>query len=82
MHADKTTDDSLCPFCGEENLCKPKNVQSCWCFNTKIPSELITLLPNSKRNLSCICKNCVLKFTDDPALFSEKHLNNLTRFIK
>jgi hypothetical protein len=64
--AEKTFDASRCPLCGQPNDCQLCTVDAykgpCWCFQVKIPDELIAQVPADLRNKACICRNCVMKF--------------------
>jgi prepilin-type N-terminal cleavage/methylation domain-containing protein/prepilin-type processing-associated H-X9-DG protein len=60
-----------CPLCGGANecrLCSPAAYKgSCWCFQTQIPEALLAQVPTDRKNKSCICRACVMKFQSDQA---------------
>lgn len=66
----------ICPICKEQNNCSVQE-NSCWCFETKVPKELIALLNQDEVNKSCICKTCVLEFTNNKKNFLEKFKKTL-----
>lgn len=67
------TNEKLCPFCKKENLCQAhiKN-STCWCFDIKVPKELIALIPQNLQMKSCICKNCIEAFKEDKEKFMKE----------
>ncbi|MGJ8679043.1 cysteine-rich CWC family protein [Paraglaciecola sp.] len=67
------TNPLTCPFCHQANYCSNNENRACWCFNTKVPQELIELLPNSVINKSCICSKCVDNFRESPSLFKSTY---------
>lgn len=51
-----------CPICEQENKCDLLQGKSkCWCFNREFPPELLKLV--SEKELSCICENCLEKYS-------------------
>lgn len=56
-------EEKICPLCGQDNECKHSN--ECWCFNIKVPQELLYRIPIEKRGKACICKSCIDKYNKD-----------------
>jgi len=61
--------ESVCPFCQQNNRCAVVNNQGCWCANVKVPIELLQLVPIKLREKACICNACIASFIDQPELF-------------
>lgn len=61
--------DKLCPFCHTDNQCGINECETCWCFNVKVPQEMMTLVPELSKNKSCICYSCIEKFKLDRSKF-------------
>lgn len=61
-------DPSRCPLCGEVNVCaqvvteNSERGQNCWCMQEKVPPALLEKLPESHRNLACVCQACVAAY--------------------
>ena len=52
-------DPSRCPLCGQTNQCgMAAGATSCWCFDTKIPADVLEKLPPEARELACVCRAC------------------------
>ncbi|HMQ12505.1 MAG TPA: cysteine-rich CWC family protein [Candidatus Competibacter phosphatis] len=50
---------SRCPLCGQPNECGIAAGQStCWCFETRIPPEVLEKVPPELRGVTCVCKAC------------------------
>lgn len=62
-----------CPFCKNDNNCMVDKPTSCWCFTTKVPSELIALVPKVQEKKSCICQNCIASFLQSKEEFIKKY---------
>jgi len=58
-----------CPFCKKDNNCMVDKATSCWCFTTKVPEELIALVPKNQDKKSCICKKCIESFLQSKEAF-------------
>lgn len=56
--------DKICPLCGSMNQCGVHS-GDCWCFHTKVPSELRERIPVELRGKACICKTCVEQYKAD-----------------
>jgi len=67
-------EESICPFCQNENACMAKTSQSCWCNNVDIPEQLLKLVPEQYKNKQCICNNCIAFFKNDPLKFKQTKL--------
>lgn len=63
-----------CPFCQESNECGIRKQSPCWCVNTSIPTELISLVPEHVKNKSCICGKCIEEFLASPEAFEKRLL--------
>ncbi|NVK73330.1 MAG: cysteine-rich CWC family protein [Oceanospirillaceae bacterium] len=48
-----------CPFCLNNNACSLNNGKACWCFNIKVPDDMLALIPLQKRGCVCICRQCI-----------------------
>ncbi|MBA5868957.1 MAG: DNA or RNA helicase of superfamily II [Nitrospira sp. CR2.1] len=52
-------DPARCPLCSRENKCGLANgSKACWCFDSPIPSKVLTLLPVEMKGVACICRDC------------------------
>ncbi len=56
---------TTCPLCGAENLCAMERERvtgekqpECWCMRTDFTDGVLDRIPESLRNLSCICEAC------------------------
>lgn len=48
-----------CPLCGEANQCGVAQGKSdCWCFSMPLSAEVVDRVPESERNVACICQKC------------------------
>jgi hypothetical protein len=48
-----------CPICGGPNDCGGAAGKSeCWCANVKIPSEVLSRVPEQARRRVCMCAKC------------------------
>ena len=52
----------ICPLCGEPNNCQAHTSNRCWCFDTKVPKELLERVAPEQRGKSCVCLACIEKF--------------------
>ncbi|MFO1293408.1 MAG: cysteine-rich CWC family protein [Rubrivivax sp.] len=54
--------EPLCPLCGGPNECRPAATgsfgEACWCRSVAFPAELLAAVPEPKRAIACICRNC------------------------
>ena len=66
---ERNVDVKLCPFCGKDNHCQAKTGNPCWCFEIKVPGELLALLPEFLQGRACVCQSCVAEFLKDPQQF-------------
>ncbi len=57
----KNIDYKRCPICKKINYCQISRKKECWCFNTKIPQQLIDTIDDQAKG-SCICLDCVKRF--------------------
>lgn len=52
-----------CPLCGGQNQCPLASGDAyrgkCWCERIDIPQEVLDLVPEDARRLSCVCSACV-----------------------
>ena len=52
-----------CPLCGRPNACGAAEGRGrCWCFELKIPAELLARLPPEARGKACVCRYCIEAF--------------------
>ena len=57
-------DPSHCPLCGTANQCgMAQGLNTCWCFDATIPSEVIDLIPDEARDIACVCRACAQERT-------------------
>lgn len=54
--------NSICPLCGLDNNCQRGDME-CWCTTLTIPKHIIDLVPEDKKGKTCICKNCIEKYS-------------------
>ena len=54
--------NSICPLCGQDNNCQHGDNQ-CWCTKLTIPKRVLDLVPDDKKGNSCICKDCIEKYS-------------------
>lgn len=54
--------ERTCPICGKDNDCQ--HGKECWCHAVKIPSSILEMVPNDKKNKACICKSCIEKYEE------------------
>lgn len=66
------TNQDACPFCLQTNRCDVAARQGCWCNNLTVPQALLNLLPEPLKNTSCICRQCIVSFNNNPSLFLKK----------
>ena len=70
----EVVDPYLCPLCGGSNGCSNLSTldkdKSCWCNDPALsfPEALIASLPPALQGKACICRACVVKYQDNPAL--------------
>lgn len=64
--------ESLCPFCNQENKCMLASADSCWCMRVEVPKALQDLVPEDKKLKACICQDCVRAFCAEPDEFRNK----------
>lgn len=68
MAANNTINKSICPLCGEPNLCASAadpNAKDCWCVHEEFPQELLDLVPKNLERKVCICKKCLDNFKEN-----------------
>ena len=53
--------EKICPICGKDNNCQ-SDEEECWCFHIEIPKGILELVPEDKREKTCICKSCIEKY--------------------
>ena len=68
----KQTNQTACPLCLQTNLCDVAAKQGCWCNDLVVPQALLNLLPEALKNKSCICRQCIASFNNNPSLFLKK----------
>lgn len=56
--------ERTCPLCGEDNNCQHGKAE-CWCHDVEIPSSILEMVPDDKKNKACICKSCIDKYKGD-----------------
>ncbi len=53
-----------CPLCGRANDCQAASADAykgpCWCAKENFPAELLGRVPEHARNVTCICRRCVI----------------------
>ncbi|WP_082768857.1 cysteine-rich CWC family protein [Paraglaciecola hydrolytica] len=62
----------VCPFCQQSNQCGENNASGCWCIRQAVPAELLSLLPESAKNVVCICATCIATFAQNPQDFAQR----------
>ncbi|MCW3490313.1 cysteine-rich CWC family protein [Dethiobacter alkaliphilus] len=60
-------EERICPLCGQDNNCQYGEEGNCWCINYKIPQYILDMVPEDKKNKSCICRSCIEKHIKDNA---------------
>ncbi len=63
-----------CPFCGKDNGCMAHEKSACWCESFPIPTELREYIPEDKKMKACVCKTCVIAFTQNKEAFLKKYV--------
>lgn len=60
--------EQLCPLCQQANLCKAGTAEQsqCWCMQQQFPAELLAKAPDQS---SCICSECLKKFTSTTEMY-------------
>lgn len=52
-------DPTRCPLCGEPNGCEiAEGASTCWCFDVRIPAEVLERIPPEAQSVVCVCKRC------------------------
>ena len=52
-------DPRRCPLCGDGNACgMAEGAETCWCFDTTVPDEVIDRVPAEARDVACVCRAC------------------------
>jgi hypothetical protein len=55
---------AICPICGGENECQFARTDTykgrCWCAAEDFPRALLERIPEAARNVSCVCRKCVV----------------------
>lgn len=52
-------DPCRCPICGATNDCGlARGENTCWCFDLRIPPEVLEKVPPESRGVVCICRAC------------------------
>jgi len=62
--------ETVCPFCREPNQCQA-HAADCWCNQVVIPQGLLDLVPRSHQRKTCICRDCISAYQNDPMRFGE-----------
>jgi len=70
-----TLNSSLCPLCGEANVCAVEIEREsgiaqapCWCMAAVFGDSLRDRVPVEARGRACICARCVAKATPTVAI--------------
>ncbi len=62
-------DPTLCPICGQSNLCGTQAGKSkCWCYSADISHQLLGELPEEIKDTSCLCERCASKDNISPCV--------------
>ena len=71
MQADLSVDPSICPLCGQSNLCAMEVEQAtgvkqppCWCSAVRFDATQLSRIPELARGKACLCAACAQ--TDAP----------------
>ncbi len=64
--ADAISAKHTCPLCGGNNDCQADNPDGCWCQNLTVPQSLLDQIPEGEKGQSCICRDCILKYKNQP----------------
>jgi hypothetical protein len=52
-------DPTRCPLCGGDNNCgAARGAGTCWCFDRRVPAEVLERVPPELRDQVCICERC------------------------
>lgn len=68
MNAQPPLQQSICPACGQSNLCAMaagQDAQGCWCMQAPVSKHALARLPASERGQRCICPVCARATPDD-----------------
>lgn len=77
-----------CPICGKNNGCAfvtGDDPSSCWCMTTSVPKGLLSHVPESYRNISCVCQSCIKNYNKRICVVGSlnvDHILNLDCFPK
>lgn len=56
--------ERLCPLCGRPNDCQPAATGShatpCWCQSVAMAPERLAAIPEAKRRVACLCRQCAI----------------------
>ncbi|MEH6591745.1 MAG: cysteine-rich CWC family protein [Halioglobus sp.] len=61
MKIEQPPQQSICPLCGEGNLCavsRGGDIEQCWCWNAGISGQALEKVPPQLVGKVCICANC------------------------
>jgi len=56
-----TIDPVTCPLCGAGNQCivaQGGAAETCWCMQANISDDVLARIPDSQRDLACLCPRC------------------------
>jgi hypothetical protein len=52
-------DPKRCPLCGDDNDCgAARGAATCWCFESKVPAEVLERVPAAAKGVACVCERC------------------------
>ena len=61
-----TVDPARCPLCGEANDCQVAAGRTkCWCFDTRVPANVLARVPLEAQGLACVCQKCAAGTEDE-----------------
>ena len=68
-----TTNQKSCPFCKKTNDCMIKSENPCWCKDAVVSAKLVDMVPVELMRKSCICRECIELFNENPSGFISKY---------
>ena len=84
MHVPPTSDRPIealaCPICGEPNRCSAAESGAfdtpCWCQSVTVSAAVLARVPDDKRGVACVCRQCA---TSDAATRAPSSDNGVER---
>ena len=62
MEGANTMTVDRCPICNGGNACNVEDAKNCWCMKVEIPQQARDIVPETLKDVSCICQKCAEKY--------------------